>query len=118
HPLEDGRARNRTAIRTAAARHGVSHRVHYLRGGKLASLLAQAFSVITVNSTAAQQALWRNLPVKSLGRAVYSKPGLVSEQPLSEFLARPDPPDPKAYRILRNYLLRTSQVPGGFYAEN
>ncbi|SIS79706.1 capsule biosynthesis protein [Paracoccus saliphilus] len=117
HPLEDGRADNRAAIRDAAARHGISNRVHYLRGGKLAMLLSQARSIVTVNSTAAQQALWRSLPVKTLGKAIYNKPGLVSEQTLADFLAQPDPPDPNAYRILRDYLLQTSQIPGGFYSE-
>lgn len=116
HPLEDGRARNRSAIRDTAARHGIPDRVQYMRGGKLAMLLSQARSIVTVNSTAAQQALWRSLPVKTLGRAIYNKPGLVSEQTLSEFFAQPEPPDPKAYRTLRDYLLQTSQIPGGFYS--
>ncbi|MBU3030296.1 capsule biosynthesis protein [Paracoccus marinaquae] len=116
HPLEDGRAGNRGSIRDAARRHGVAGRVHYLRGGKLAELLAHARSVVTVNSTAAQQALWRGIPVKTLGRAIYAKPGIVSNQPLAAFFADPQPPDPKAYRVLRDYLLQTSQVPGGFYS--
>lgn len=116
HPLEDGRAGNRAAIQTAAARHGVAGRVHYLRGGKLAEQLAHARSVITVNSTAAQQALWRGIPVKALGRAIYDKPGIVSDQTLADFLADPQPPDPQAYRVLRDYLLQTSQIPGGFYS--
>lgn len=116
HPLEDGRAGNRRAISAAAQRHGVAERVMYLRGGKLAELLAHARSVVTVNSTAAQQALWRGIPVKTLGRAVYAKPGITSDQSLADFLAEPTPPDPQAYRILRDYLLQTSQVPGGFYS--
>lgn len=116
HPLEDGRAGNRTAIREAAAEHGVADRVHYIRGGKLAEILSHARAVVTVNSTGAQQALWRGIPVKTLGRAVYEKPGLVSEQTLDDFLAAPDAPDPQAYRTFRDYLLQTSQIPGGFYA--
>lgn len=116
HPLEDGRAGNRHAIAEAARRLGVADRVHYLRGGKLAELLAHARSVVTVNSTAAQQALWRGIPVKTLGRAIYAKPGIVSDQSLSAFLSEPTPPDPQAYRVLRDYLLQTSQVPGGFYS--
>lgn len=116
HPLEDGRAQNRKAIRAAAARHGLEGRVHYFRGGKLADMLAHARSVITVNSTAAQQALWRGLPVKALGRAVYCKPGLVSDQSLADFIADPQHPDSAAYRTFRDYLLQTSQVPGGFYS--
>ncbi|MDP5308078.1 capsule biosynthesis protein [Paracoccus spongiarum] len=116
HPLEDGRAGNRRAIIDAAHSHGIGDRVHYLRGGKLAELLAHARSVVTVNSTAAQQALWRGIPVKTLGHAIYAKPGIVSDQSLAEFLASPTPPDPNAYRTLRDYLLKTSQIPGGFYA--
>jgi capsular polysaccharide export protein len=117
HPLEDGRARNLDALRVAARRFGVEHRVHYIRGGKLAEVLSLARSVVTVNSTGAQQALWRGIPVKALGRAVYVKPGLVSDQSLDGFFESPDAPDPQAYRTFRNYLLQTSQVPGGFYAE-
>ena len=116
HPLEDGRARNRRCIREAATRHGVTDRVHYFRGGKLAEMLAHARAVVTVNSTAGQQALWRGLPVKALGRAVYCKPGLVSDQTLADFMANPCLPDAASYRVFRDYLLQTSQVPGGFYS--
>lgn len=116
HPLEDGRARNRLAIIASKRRHGVEARVHYLRGGKLADLLDHARSVLTVNSTAAQQALWRGIPVLALGRAVYNRPGLVSAQSLAEFLRQPTPPDMAGYRLFRDYLLQTSQIPGGFYS--
>ena len=64
-----------------------------MQGGKLAGLLSQARSAVTINSTAAQQALWRGLPVKAMGRSVYAKPGLVSGQSLEDFLRRPAPPD-------------------------
>ncbi|MDB6178536.1 capsular biosynthesis protein [Paracoccus sp. Z330] len=117
HPLEDGRAGNRRAIRKIAAQNGVAGRVHYLRAGKLAALLAHARSIVTVNSTAAQQALWRGLPVKALGRAIYAKPGIVSNQSLAQFFEKPTPPDPQSYRVLRNYLLQTSQLPGGYYSK-
>lgn len=116
HPLEDERGGIRAAIRSEADRLGIADRVHVVNGGKLAALLGQARSVVTVNSTAAQQALWRGLPVKALGRAVYSKPGLVSPQTLGAFFRAPKAPDMDAYRTYRNYLLQTSQIPGGFYA--
>ncbi len=116
HPLEDDRANIVEAIATEARRLNITERVHFVRGGKLAGLLSQARSVITVNSTSAQQALWRGLPVKALGQAVYSKPGLVSTQPLSEFLVSPLRPDRLAYEEYRNFLIESSQVPGGFYA--
>ncbi|SFP71471.1 capsule biosynthesis protein [Tranquillimonas alkanivorans] len=116
HPLEDGRTDQRHAIRRLARAHGVAHRVHYVRGGKLAHLLDQARSAVTVNSTAAQQALWRGLPLRVFGAAVYAKPEFVSPQPLAEFFARPARPDARAYREYRHFLLETSQVPGGFYS--
>lgn len=116
HPLEDGRAGNGWAIAQAARALGLEDRVHYIPGGKLAQLVSQARAVVTVNSTAAQQALWRGLPVKALGRAVYDKPGLTSSQTLTEFLADPQPPEAAAYAVYRDYLLQTSQLPGGYYA--
>ncbi len=116
HPLEDGRAPIAREIKRLAALHGVTGRVHFVRGGKLAGLLNHARTAVTVNSTAAQQALWRGLPLKCFGAAVYAKPEFVSDLPLPEFFANPPRPDSRAYRDYRHFLLETSQVQGGFYA--
>jgi capsular polysaccharide export protein len=116
HPLDDGRTPLGPAIRRLAEARGIGGRVHFVRGGKLAHLMARARSAVTVNSTAAQQALWRGIPVRCLGRAVYAKPGLVSDAPLPAFFAAPDPPDAAAYRDFRRFLIESSQVPGGFYS--
>ncbi len=116
HPLEDGRTPIRADIRRIAAHHGVSDRVHYVRGGKLAPLLNDARSAVTVNSTAAQQALWRGLPLKAFGQAVYLKPEFVSDQPMGAFFQNPTRPDSRAYRDYRHYLLETSQISGSFYS--
>ncbi len=117
HPLEDGRTELRPAIAGLARKFGVAGRVHYVPGGKLAMLLNHARTAVTVNSTAAQQALWRGLPLKVFGAAVYAKPEFVSEQTLPEFFANPSRPDSKAYRDYRHYLLETSQITGGFYSQ-
>lgn len=116
HPLEDGRVPVAREIRRLARQHGVSGRVHFVRGGKLAGLLNHARSAVTVNSTAGQQVLWRGLPLKVFGAAVYAKPEFVSAQPLDVFFSHPTRPDSRAYRDYRHYLLETSQVPGGFYS--
>ena len=116
HPLEDGRVPLKPEIRRLAALHGLADRVHFVRGGKLAALLNDARSAVTVNSTAGQQALWRGLPLRSFGAAVYAKPQFVSTQPLDEFFACPIRPDTRAYRDYRRFLLETSQVVGGFYS--
>ncbi|MCZ4367502.1 capsule biosynthesis protein [Sulfitobacter dubius] len=116
HPLEDGRVPVRRDVKRLARTYGVSDRVHFVRGGKLAQLLNDTRSAVTVNSTAGQQVLWRGIPLKVFGRAVYSQPEFVSEQPLPEFFAAASRPDNRAYKDYRRYLLETSQVPGGFYA--
>jgi len=116
HPLEDGRAPIWRTLKILAKTHDVEGRVHYVRGGKLARLLDEARSAVTVNSTAAQQVLWRGIPLKTFGAAVYAKPEFVSTRPLFEFFADTDRPDREAYMVYRRYLLETSQIAGGFYS--
>lgn len=116
HPLEDGRYPLRKITMETARALNIQNRVHFVRGGKLAGLLNFARSVVTVNSTAGQQALGHGLPVKAFGDSVYRKPEFTSEQPLGDFFAHPWKPDPRAYRDYRHYLLKTSQVMGGFYS--
>ena len=116
HPLEDGRVPLAREVRRIAGEAGVAKRVHFVSGGKLAQLLHAARTAVTVNSTAAQQVLWRGIPLKVFGQAVYAKPEFVSSQPLPEFFAGATRPDRRAYQDYRRYLLETSQVPGGFYA--
>ncbi len=117
HPFEDYREPLPALVREAATRHGVSTRVRYIPGGKLGPLLDGANSVVTVNSTAAQQALWRGLPVRAFGRSVFSKPEFVSSQPLAAFFEAPEAPVSEAYRAYRQFLLETSQIVGGFYTQ-
>ena len=116
HPLENDKSPTRKNIKRIAAELGVSDRIHYIRGGKLARLLDHARTAVTVNSTAAQQVLWRSIPLKVFGAAVYDKPEFVSTLPLPQFFAQPGRPDNRAYRDYRKFLLETSQVPGGFYS--
>ncbi|WP_380054211.1 capsule biosynthesis protein [Falsihalocynthiibacter sp. SS001] len=116
HPLENGQIPLPQLIRELAKRHGVAKRVHFVKGGKLAKLLDHARSAVTVNSTSAQQALWRGLPLKTFGTAVYNKPEFISSEPLDEFFASPSRPDNRAYKDYRHFLLETSQVAGGFYS--
>ncbi|MFY2826108.1 capsule biosynthesis protein [Ruegeria sp. MALMAid1280] len=116
HPLENHREPLHRRVRQLAKAHGIADRVHYVPGGKLAKLLDAANSTVTVNSTAGQQVLWRGIPLRIFGRSVYDKPEFVSRQPLATFFADPMPPDRGAYQSYRRFLLKTSQVPGGFYS--
>lgn len=115
HPLEDGREPLRPLIRRLADAHGLNGRIHFVTGGKLARLMDTARSALTVNSTAAEQALWRAKPLKVFGNAVYKRPEFVSDQSVAEFFRSPRAPDHDAYMTYRAFLLATSQIPGGFY---
>jgi len=116
HPLEDGREPVARIVADVARSRGISDRVWFVHGGKLGPLLDRAKSAVTVNSTAGQQALWRGLPLKAFGRAVYSRPEFVSDQPMPAFFEAPKAPDVAAYRLYRQFLLETSQIPGGYYS--
>ncbi len=115
HPLEDGREPLDKLIAAAAKTYGIEDRVQMIRGGKLGEMLDKASTAVTVNSTAGQQVLWRGMPLKAFGRSVYSQPEFVSYQPVDEFFANPRKPDREAYMLYRQFLLETSQFPGGFY---
>ena len=117
HPLEDGRAPLERTIRDSARAHGVADRVYFVRGGKLAYLLQTARSAITVNSTSAHQALWRGLPVAQLWRErLMTNPALCRTSPCLSSLPIRRRRIPGAYDIYRQFLLETSQIPGGFYS--
>ncbi len=115
HPLEDGREPLRPLIRKLTKKHRLEGRIHFVSGGKLARLLDAARSALTVNSTSAEQVLWRALPLKAFGEAVYNRPEFVSNQTLTDFFTAPQQPDRDAYLTYRKFLLATSQIPGGFY---
>lgn len=116
HPLESEFKPLQQVTKELGEEFNVADRILYIKGGKLAQILDYAVSIVTINSTAAQQALWRGLPIKALGKSVYDKPELVSNQSLGDFFANPKKPNLSAYRDYRQYLLVTTQIPGGFYS--
>ena len=117
HPFEDGREPLPALVRKWSKHFELPNRVSYIPGGKLGPLLDGANSSVTINSTAAQQALWRGLPVRAFGTSVFDKPELVSHKPITDFFAKPGTPEADAYHCYRQFLLETSQIPGGFYTQ-
>ena len=68
HPLEDGRVKVRSLAMEFARKYGVADRVHFVRGGKLAQLLNETRSVVTVNSTPGNRHFGAASPSRSLVR--------------------------------------------------
>jgi capsular polysaccharide export protein len=118
HPLEPDSSALHQIVCALAQKHQVMDRVRYIEGGKLAKILKQAHSAGTVNSTAGQQALWRGVPLKISGAAIYAKTDFTSQQGTADFFAAPTRPDSRSYRTFRRYLLETSQIAGCFYSQN
>jgi capsular polysaccharide export protein len=119
HPLDDGREKLGQLIPREARDMGIGDRVHFVDcGSQLSTLVANARSAVTVNSTAVHHAFSLGLPVAALGNAVYDRPELVSDQALDRFFTAPRPPNPGAYTIFRRFMLATSQIRGSFYSQN
>ncbi len=114
HPMDRAYRDYTSSIREFARHYGVSGRVIYTWDAHLPTLLRHARGVVTVNSTVGLQALFHNVPVKVLGRAIYKIKGLTDFGPLENFWTHPMPPDPDLYQKFRGYLLDTNQFNGSF----
>jgi len=98
-----------------AATLGIAGRVHYLRGGDIASLMPDCRGMVTVNSTSGMQALECNVPVLALGRPIYDMPGLTFQQGLDRFWKEAAPPDGALFDAFRRVVVRDTQIHGSFY---
>jgi capsular polysaccharide export protein len=115
HPLDPGMINLRRVVRELANRHGVCNRVFFADTGKLAKFLANASTVISINSTGCHQSLARGIPTLVLGRAIYRHSGIVADMRLGDFFRLRPTVDRNKYGDFFNFLKRTSQINGGFY---
>jgi capsular polysaccharide export protein len=115
HPLDPGLMGLRKIAIKAAASAGIKDRMIFLDGGNLPALIKNSLGVITVNSTAGLQAVHHKAPVLLLGRSFYAIDDLVNKVDIKTFLNNPQKPDDKLYKHFRNYVMRKTQVNGGFY---
>ena len=97
---------------------GIADRVHFIDGGDLEQLAADASGMICVNSTSATLALAAGTPVCTLGDAIYNIPGLTCQRHLDEFWGEPTPPEPGLYGAFRRVLVDRCLVRGGIASES
>lgn len=117
HPLDNGVQDWRKLVQRLAAAHGISNRVDYMELGDIATLVQHAQGVVTVNSTTGTLALASNVPVLTLGDAIYDLPGLTAQSSLEEFWHSPQTPDPVVFAAFRRVLIEQCLIPGGFFSE-
>ncbi|WP_408610205.1 capsule biosynthesis protein [Bombella apis] len=117
HPLDNGVQDWKKLVQRLAAAHGVSNRVDYMELGDIARLVRHARGVVTVNSTTGTLALAHNVPVITLGHAIYDMPGLTAQSTLKAFWRAPQRPDPLIFAAFRRVLIDQCLIPGGFFSE-
>ncbi len=117
HPLDNGLRDWAALVAAEAARHGVASRVDYLEIGDIALLVRKAKGLITINSTTGTLALAWNVPVITLGRAVYDLAGITFQGRLDEFWAEPGTPDQALFAAFRRVLIERCLISGGFFSE-
>jgi capsular polysaccharide export protein len=118
HPFDTSLSNWRSYVRQRARRLGIEQRVHFIDGGNLEQLAADAAGMVCVNSTSATLALAAGRPVCTLGEAIYKVPGLTFARHLDEFWTDPIPPEPGLYGAFRRVLVDRCLVRGGIASES
>lgn len=118
HPLDCSFYSWSRFVHHHARRLGLEGRLHYADGGDLDKIVAKARGLVCVNSTSATLALARDIPVCTIGEAVYDMPGLTHRGHVDSFWSRPIPPEPGLYRDFRRVLVDRCLVRGGLASES
>ena len=118
HPLDPCWKPWPKRIAAMARAAGIAGRVHIMPRGRLPDLLAASSGMITVNSTAATTAMVLGKPVKLMGQAVYSVPGLSFQPCLDAFWTEGAPPDPDLLEAFLALLCGAFMVRGAFHQDS
>ncbi|MBS7807666.1 capsular biosynthesis protein [Variovorax sp. PCZ-1] len=119
HPLDRGYSDYSRLIAQLTIELGLQGRLRYIHDQHLPTVMAHAKGLVTINSTVGLSAMDHDLPVKTLGQAVYDIPGLTSQRELDDFwqLADMDKPDTVLHEKFVNYVIAHTQLNGNFYRE-
>lgn len=118
HPMDSSFFNWKGFVRRQARRCRLEGRVHYVDGGDLEAMVAASEGLICVNSTSATLALAQDVPVCTIGRAIYDMPGLTHQGHLDSFWTAPMPPEPGVYEAFRRVLVDRCLVRGGLASES
>ena len=117
HPMDRGFKNYKRLIDNLSERLNLRGRVFYIHDMRLPILIKGSLGVITINSTVGLQALYHNVPVKVMGRAVYDIQGLTFQGHLEDFWKNPGQVDRELYKKFRAYVIKTRQLNGSFWGK-
>jgi len=115
HPMDRGYIDYTVLVQELAQKHALGNRLIYIHDGHLPTLQKHARGVVTINSTVGLSAFYHHIPVKIMGEAIYSVPGLVSTASLEEFWQSPGEVDEDLFLRFKRELIRTTQLNASFY---
>ena len=118
HPLDCSFYDWRRFVRRHARALGMEGRLHFVDGGDLEAMVRGARGLVCVNSTSATLALANDVPVCTLGRAIYDLKGLTHQGHLDGFWRDPTPPQAGLYAAFRRVLVDRCLVRGGLASES
>jgi capsular polysaccharide export protein len=118
HPLDSSFFSWGRFVRSHARRLGLDGRLHFIDGGDLDEMAADARGLVCVNSTSATLALAQGTPVCTIGEAIYDLPGLTHQRHLDSFWVDPTEPEPGLYPAFRRVLVDRCLVRGGLASES
>lgn len=116
HPLDNGLKRLGAVAARIAAAHNVADRVHFVDGGGLKPLIDGADGFVTVNSSAALEALGASVPVIALAPALYRIDGLTFQGPLDQFWTEATAPDAGLLEAFLDAIAATIHVRGSIHS--
>ncbi|MCF3933907.1 capsular biosynthesis protein [Acuticoccus sp. M5D2P5] len=116
HPGDLGPVDWARRVPDLAAAAGIADRVAFVDGLGMDRWCADAAGLVTVNSSAALDALAAGLPTFAMSPAVYDIPGLTFQGSLDAFWREATPPDADLFRDFRKALAASIQVRGTIYS--
>ncbi len=115
HPLDIGIINYAQQIKRLALGLKLTHRILYIDGGDLTTLLQHSQGIVTINSTVGITALLHKTPVFTLGKAIYDLSGLTFQGRLDNFWQNPEAPNQNLVNQFRQILIHKTQINGNFY---
>jgi len=115
HPVARGFVCYKKFIRLVAKDLGIEEKVFYVHDLHLPTLIKNSLGVIVINSTVGLQSLYHDIPVKTMGMAIYDLPGLTYQGSLDDFWKNPGKINKELYKKFVSFVIKTTQLNGSFW---